>query len=82
MDQRRGSGRVSAPPAGLLQLQQREVLADGHAVLITQEVAADSERDAPPGERQEAVEPLCCHLEVAERRTWSCRAEGIRQKTC
>lgn len=71
---------MSAPSAGQLQVQQGEVLADGNAVLITQEVASDGEREAPPGEGQESLDPLCCHLEVAERRTWSCRSEGLRSE--
>lgn len=48
-----------------LQVQQGEVLADGNTVLITQEVTTDSEGEAPSGERQESLDPLCCHLEVA-----------------
>lgn len=59
--------RMSAPPAGHLQVQQRQVLADGDAVVITQEAAADGESEAPPGDRQEGLDPLGCHLEVAER---------------
>lgn len=48
-----------------LQVQQGEVLADGNTVLITQEVTTDGEGEAPSGERQESLDPLCCHLEVA-----------------
>lgn len=67
---------MATPSAGHLQVQHGEVLADGNTVLITQEVTADGEGEASPGKRQESLDPLCCQLEVAHLRTWSCRSEG------
>lgn len=56
---------MEAPSAGHLQVQQGEVLVDDNTVLVTQEVAADGEGDPSPGKRQQALDPLCCQLEVA-----------------
>lgn len=47
-----------------LKVQQCEVLTDGDAVLIAQEVASDGGDEGLPREGEEGVDPLCCHLDV------------------
>lgn len=54
-----------------LEVQQREVLADGDAVLVTQEVAPDGDGDGFSREGEEGLDPLCRHLDVLHLRTWS-----------
>lgn len=54
--------KVGRSSRGDLEIQQREALCDGDAVLVTQEVAAQRDDDGSPGEGEEALDPLCCDL--------------------
>lgn len=57
--------------AGELKVQQCEVLDDGDAVFVTQEVAPDGDDEELLWEGEEGLEPLCCHLEELHLRTCS-----------
>ena len=50
--------------SGELKVEQGEVLMEGDAVFVAQEVAADGEREGFSREGEEGPDPLCCHLDV------------------
>lgn len=62
---------ICSPSAGELKVQQCEVLIDGDAVLVAQEVTPDGDDEGFSWEREEGLDPLCCHLDVLHLRTWS-----------
>lgn len=52
-----------SPSAGEPQVQQCQVLIDGDAVFVAQEVAPDCDGEGFSREGEEGLDPLCCHLD-------------------